>query len=521
MFPRLPRALGLLLSSLLWYLSRAFADEPKSVDRFRLVLCIRRLLGHGRARAWLCCLALGWPAVLAIGCVAAVNGCSSASEAGRKPLQFSQLLSLPNELVFAYSRISPDGRFLVFSSQPAGPGASLWPDLQRLRVVDLTTQETVFDAPGIDGYWSVDASRLIFKRRTNHGSVASIWNRLTGETSDLAIDPELGDYYSWGRRGDVDRIMTIKGWVVDLEGGRASAPERLRECAGIGVGDRPLISPDGTKASVFVADELVLRTVDDCGWIHRTGLVGAKADWSTDGRWVAFHTPKLSSDGYDLGVYDVKSMRFHRIALGGSIYFPSWTRSGSLVFRYDGPDFQGFMRVDNPHSAPIEERRALAARRPTGRWQPRNEAESTFAKAAPVVVVMFWSALGAHSSRALADLAAASVGFCDKTPVHCAMVAARDASVRGDQTHAVSGSLRRTINVVPVSVGQMLNYGAANQNPTYLLFLNGCLDDRLLGAMRSHEIREWVTNRTRARKAEVARPRGEGGCIEAWAPSRS
>ena len=66
----------------------------------------------------------------------------------------------PREGVFAYARISPDGKKLVYASQmSARLGA---PRFWTENLVDLTTKSLLFTAPGIDAYWSIDGKKIIY-----------------------------------------------------------------------------------------------------------------------------------------------------------------------------------------------------------------------------------------------------------------------------------------------------------------------------------------------------------------------
>src|SRR5437762_14020520 len=66
----------------------------------------------------------------------------------------------PKEGVFAYARISPDGKRLAYASQ-----ISARPSAQRnwsVTAVDLATKKTLFSENGIDAYWSNDGTRVIY-----------------------------------------------------------------------------------------------------------------------------------------------------------------------------------------------------------------------------------------------------------------------------------------------------------------------------------------------------------------------
>ena len=54
----------------------------------------------------------------------------------------------------------PDGRRLVYASQlPARPGA---PRIWTETLVDLTTKTVLFNESGIDAYWSLDGTKIIY-----------------------------------------------------------------------------------------------------------------------------------------------------------------------------------------------------------------------------------------------------------------------------------------------------------------------------------------------------------------------
>src|SRR5215467_14337145 len=85
--------------------------------------------------------------------------------------QYEQVYTLkPREGVFAYARISPDGKRLAYASQISARPANLrgW----TVTVVDLPTQKTLFSGQGIDAYWSTDGKRMIYSGSEG----VTIWN---------------------------------------------------------------------------------------------------------------------------------------------------------------------------------------------------------------------------------------------------------------------------------------------------------------------------------------------------------
>jgi len=192
---------------------------------------------------------------------------------------FSRVYPLQSaEGVFAYARISPDGRYLAYASESGFGGM-----MQRtVTVVDLSSRRVLFTEPGIDAYWSNDGRRMIFLS-TNRG--VTIRHQENGTLARDVAPVELGDYFSWAVRGGRNLILTIQSNYYYLDGDDAILPAgRVPPCPGIGVGERPLISKDGSRITTFVRGVVVVRGLTDCNDILDTGIRGAKADFSFDGR---------------------------------------------------------------------------------------------------------------------------------------------------------------------------------------------------------------------------------------------
>src|SRR5258707_14643198 len=92
--------------------------------------------------------------------LAALTLACAAAQSPQAGPRYTQLYALkPREGVFAYARISPDGRRLVYASQlPAVPGV---PRMWTETLVDLTTKDVVLNEPGIHAYWAIDGARVI------------------------------------------------------------------------------------------------------------------------------------------------------------------------------------------------------------------------------------------------------------------------------------------------------------------------------------------------------------------------
>src|SRR5688572_22921714 len=205
----------------------------------------------------------------------------------------------PEEGVFAYSRISPDGRFLAYASEKkAASGRGI---TQIVTVVDLKDGKVLFTEPGIDAYWSNDGKRMIFLSFATRSSVVSMRHHDTGKVIADVAPVHLGDYFSWAVRDNKNLILTINSNFYYLDGDAAVLPHsQVPSCPGIGKGERPLISHDGMRITTFVRGTLVVRNLTDCEYTLDTGIQGAKADFSWDSRYIAFHGPKEGGRGYDV-----------------------------------------------------------------------------------------------------------------------------------------------------------------------------------------------------------------------------
>jgi WD40 repeat protein len=416
---------------------------------------------------------------------------------GRSPAsspRFQQLYALrPDEGVFAYARISPDGRALAYASETRGARTR---PTRTVTVVDLSDRTILFTEPGIDAYWSTDGQRMIYLSQAvpGPGSVSIRDHRSGAVVRDIA-PVNLGDYFSWGRRDGKDLILTIASNYYLLEGAKGAMPaSRVQPCEGIGVGDRPLLSKDGRQMTTFVRGTVVIRNLTDCGGIFDTGIRGAKADFSWDGRYVAMHAPKADTTGYEILVVDLQKRTVRTVTnLRGSSFFPSWTRNGRLCFRYDGDDYRGFMMADDVLAAP---ERSLPA---TSQQIPERRAWADIFPETPVppqrlTLVTVWGSWSAHSPDALVDLQRAR-GYFDAQPIEVGVMTATDP---GSRRHDIEGLLRRyQINLpeIPLAGARLPLTEAHNQIPTTLLFRDGVLVDRRLGAQSFDELRLWVGQR--------------------------
>ena len=397
----------------------------------------------------------------------------------------------PDEGVFAYARVTPDGRYLAYASQereiPRGVPAG-----RTITVVDLRTGQVMYTEPGIDAYWSNDGSRMIYSSFARESQGVSIRHHPGGNVTRQVAPEGLGDYYSWAVRDGRNLIVTILSNYYYLDGDRAVMPHgRVPPCPGIGVGDRPLVSHDGRRITAFAGGTVVIRNLTDCNDIIDTGIGGGKADFSWDGRYVAMHVLKQKGRAYEIQVVDLQEKTVRTVtSLPGSSLFPSWLRDGRLFFNYDGDDYRGFMIASDVLNVPA---RPLSADRekipPRVVWS--DLFPETPAPAHHLNMVMVWSTWSAHSPEALTWLQQARDDFRRQSADLGVMTAIEPATRRDDAT-AMLQRYQIALPDIPLDAQRFIRTEAKNQIPTTLLFRDGVLVATRLGAQTPAELQEWV-----------------------------
>ena len=404
--------------------------------------------------------------------------------------RFERVYELPpSQGVFAYSRISPDGRYLAYAAETREGRRNRL--VRTVTVVDLKTRQILFTEPGIDAYFSTDGERMIYLSSESGSSVA-IRHQRTGAITREVAPVSLGDYFSWGFRDGRHLILTIESNYYYLDGDRGVMPAgRVPQCPGIGTGERPLLSRDGRRITTFVRGTVVVRNLMDCEGILDTGIGGQKADFSWDGRYIAFHVQKESGNGYDIQVVDTEKRTVRTVTnMAGSSYFPSWTKDGRLSFRYDGDDYRGFMMATDVLSAPSRPLPALPQHMPARRtW--KDIFPETERSAARTSVVMVWSTWSAHSPDALVDLQRANAEFERRGMDVDVMMATESGSLESDIARMLRDHGIELVRI-PLDVSRIQLTEAKNQIPTTLLFRDGALVDRRLGAQTAAQLEEWV-----------------------------
>lgn len=405
-------------------------------------------------------------------------------------IEFTRLHSLgADESAFAYARISPDGRFLAYASDSRVPRR---PSFQQvINVVDLASGNVVFTEPGIDPYWSVDGRRMIFLSRHDDKESVTIRDYSEGTLTRGVAPPELGDYYSWGVRDGRDVVLTINSNFYFLDNSKAVLPaQRVPPCEGIGVGSRPLLSKDGRRLTAFVRGMIIVRNLTDCRDILETGATGAKADFSWDGRYIAYHSPKRQASGYEVQIVDLQRKTVRTVTeLRGSSLFPSWTRDGRLMFYYEDDEFRGFLLADGSLTAPERPLPTVANLQAANRWS--DVFPSTPLPRRSIAVVMIWSPWSAHSPDALRTLQGLAQSF-DSPESDVEVFMAVDESSRRSDAEKLLRRHEIRIREIPITPAHLALTGARNQIPASLVFRRGVLIDQRLGAQSREEFRDWV-----------------------------
>jgi hypothetical protein len=414
--------------------------------------------------------------------VALVSFLTLGAPPARAP-RFERVLPLASdEGVFAYARISPNGRYLVYASEGEGD--------RTVTLVDLQTKTPLFTEAGIDAYFSTDGERFIYLSSSRGG--VSMYHMGTGAVTRDVAPVRLGDYFSWGWRDNRNLILTIQSNYYYLDGDKGVLPaSRVQPCPDIGVGERPLLSRDGKRITTFVRGTIVVRNLSDCEFVLNTGIPGAKADFSWDGRYIAFHAPKVSGRGYDIQVVDIEKKTVRTVTnMSGSSYFPSWTKDGRLNFRYDGAEYRGFMMASDVLSAPARPLASTPATVPVSRsWT--DIFPETPKPASAISLVTVWSTWSAHSPDALTDLQRARDYFAQQSADVSVATATEPGSLEPDIARLIRAH-HIDLPRIPLAPERLNLTEAQNQIPTTLLFRDGTLVDRRLGAQTYDQLREWV-----------------------------
>lgn len=216
---------------------------------------------------------------------------------------------------------SPDGRYLMFSSQTSsgtatsstaavGSAALPWYPLNfDLYLLDLErgTRRQVTTNPGVDftPAWSPDGRRIAFARG-GLGELTSIWVMNADGTGLRQLTQASGSTFHWVPDWSPDgtRIVYMSSDLADL------AHPSVR-----------MVDARGTNDRILVAD-------------------GGFPAWSPDGRSIAFASSRGQLPGeYDVYVMDGDGSGQRRLQhQDGAEFFPHWSPDGSSIVYAQDPD---------------------------------------------------------------------------------------------------------------------------------------------------------------------------------------
>ncbi len=404
---------------------------------------------------------------------------------------YEKILPLaPDEGVFAYSRISPEGDFLSYASERHDG-----PDIKTtVNFIDLKSKKVLFSEAGMDSFWSPDGRRVIYLSMVDGelGSVC-IWNRDTGKVTREVAPATLGNYFTWGTLGNRDLICTQLNKFYFLENNHALRPYRnVPPCPVIGTGNQPMMSRDGKVVATFVNNTLVVRHLETPDIILETNIQGGKADFSFDGRYIAFHRFKDGGEtkGYEIVAVDLQTKRMIPVTnLPGSSYYPSWTRDGRLSFRYDSEDYRGFMMatefLKNP-SSPLPDPPPVPAAK-------KVQLDPLFHGVTPpskrVVLVNFWAGWCVHCRQELPTLERVRQYIRQKGLDAEIVGACEPSSFKSDRDKVIRDR-NLTLPQVDIQPKDLADFGV-QMFPTNEMFVDGKLVERRYGAQTYDQFIEW------------------------------
>ena len=176
----------------------------------------------------------------------------------------------------------------------------------------------------------------------------------------------------------------------------------------------------------------------------------------------------------------------------GSSLFPSWTADGRLCFRYDADDYRGFMMADHVLDAPERPLHPSRAGVPANpKWSDLFP-ESAM-PAHRVNLAMIWATWSAHSPQALIDLQNAGAYFTEHSEDAGVTTAVEIGSLPSD-VDRMRAANRITLPEIALAPARFVETEAVNQIPTTLLFRDGVMVDRRLGAQSFDALRAWVSD---------------------------
>jgi thiol-disulfide isomerase/thioredoxin len=235
---------------------------------------------------------------------------------------------------------------------------------------------------------------------------------------------------------------------------------------------------------------VVVRPLESCDPILETNVAGGKADFSWDGRYIAFHASKgVGQKGFRIVVVDLKEKRLIPVTdLPGSSYYPSWTKDGRLFFRYDSDQYRGFVIASDflgNSSTPLPTTRPGPAETPS--------LSGLFRQAVPparrVVLVNVWAAWCVHCRDELPHLERLGRKLRERNADAEIVLACEPSSFDTDRSNIVERE-KLTLPQVELDPADVERFGVL-MFPTSLLFVDGRLAERRYGAQSQEKLESW------------------------------
>ena len=200
-------------------------------------------------------------------------------------LLFAGLATQHTMVMFHYPRWSPDGKWIVLTTNVDGPDEEVWlvsPDGKtRRKLTDNDVGDSVAD-------WHPDGRRIVFSRG-DHSQAAHFVMNMDGSNVQPYVVPAPP---AVGGRTVIEKLTKTGQDVILKRPGEAD-----RTISTVSWTEQPSFSPDGT---LVVWEQRAtahdIPSSDIAIWDSRSGAVrviarGTDPSWSPDGRLLLFKTP--------------------------------------------------------------------------------------------------------------------------------------------------------------------------------------------------------------------------------------
>lgn len=239
----------------------------------------------------------------------------------------------------ADSAVSPDGRWIAFSSRRSG-NPDVWICGVRTRELRQVTKHSAAD---YEPRWHPDGTKIVFVSERKGNQDVYVIDLSTGEEKALAETRYNEDYPSFSSDGR--RIVYTSGpmigrsvMVKDLETGETTQITKNHRFTGAAA-----FSPDGTRIAYHVYFKKLGEGESDLFLVDAAGGEGTKLTddaiwdykpcWSPDGRWIAFSSKRTTST-FDVWIIspDGKTKRQITGSADSDERWPNWTNDGRIGF---------------------------------------------------------------------------------------------------------------------------------------------------------------------------------------------